>query len=174
MFISLISTTVHSCKVSVVLSSKKVATWSKSKCALGPRCLSIYLSFRFIKLHWEKKNERIKSMWLQIFVIFHAVKSQIVHLMHLSINVKPLGWGGGGERPGIGGGFDSSHCPIVGTSDCFNSFCSNVLLTFSYYFDNPQMPWGGHLNRNSQLRSNARPPPPSQWLTIDRCIRCTI
>ena len=65
-------------------------------------------------------------------------------------------WGG---RPGIGGGFDSSHCPVVGTFDRFNGFCSNILLTFSYYFDNPQMPWGGHLNRNSQLRSNAPPMP---------------
>ena len=78
--------------------------------------------------------------------------------------------GGGGGRPGIGGhgGFDSSHCPVVGTFDRFNGFCSNILLTFSYYFDNPQMPWGGHLNRNSQLRSNALPVPslPPSSLTL--------
>ena len=50
--------------------------------------------------------------------------------MHLSMLSR---WGG---RPDIGGGFDSSHRPVVGTS-------SNILLTFSCYFDNPQMPWGG-------------------------------
>ena len=78
-------------------------------------------------------------------------------------------WGGGG-RPGTGGGFDSSHRPVVGTFDCFKGFCSNILLTFSYYFDNPQMPWGGHLNRNSQLRSKAPPMPglTPQQLNIDR------
>ena len=54
------------------------------------------------------------------------------------INVKPLG-----GRPGIGGGFDSSHRPVVGTFDRFNGLSSNILLTFSSYFDNPQMPWGG-------------------------------
>ena len=51
-------------------------------------------------------------------------------------------WGGGG-RPDIGGGFDSSHCPVVGTFDRFNGLCSNILLTYSGYFDNPQVPWGG-------------------------------
>ena len=66
---------------------------------------------------------------------------------------------GGGGRPGIAGGFDSSHRPVVGTFDRFNGFYSNILLTLSYYFDNPQMPWDGHLNRNSQLRSNAPPMP---------------
>ena len=76
------------------------------------------------------------------------------------INVKPLG-----GRPGIGGGIDSSHCPIVGTFDCFNGLSSNTLLTD--YFDNPQMPWGVHLNRNSQLSSNAPPmPTPPSGLTL--------
>ena len=98
--------------------------------------------------------------------------------MHLSLMFKAAG-GGGGGKPGIGGGFDSSHRPVVGTFDHFNGFCSNGLLTFSYYFDNPQMPWGGHLNRNSQLRSNAPPMPglptlpPPQQLDIDRCIIST-
>ena len=50
-------------------------------------------------------------------------------------------WGEG--RPGIGGGFDSSHRPIVGTFDRFDGLSSNILLTFGCYFDNPQMPWGG-------------------------------
>ena len=77
--------------------------------------------------------------------------------MYLSIMLSRCGAGG---RPGIGGGFGSSHRPVVGTFDRFVGFCSNILLTFSYYFDNPQMPWGGHLNRrNSQLRSNAPPMP---------------
>ena len=75
-------------------------------------------------------------------------------------------------EPGIGGGFDSSHRPVVGKFDRFNGFRSNILLTFSYYFDNPQMSWGGHLNRNSQLWSNAPPMPglPPQQLNNDRCI----
>ena len=47
-------------------------------------------------------------------------------------------WGG---RPGIGGGFDSSHCPVVETFDRFNGLSSNILLTFICYFDIPQMPW---------------------------------
>ena len=58
------------------------------------------------------------------------------------INVKPLG--GGGGRPGMGGGFHSSRRPVVGTwGDRFNDLSSDILLTFSCYFDNPQMPWGG-------------------------------
>ena len=52
------------------------------------------------------------------------------------INVKPLGGGG------IGGGFDSSHRPVLGTLDRFRGLSSNILLTLSCYFDNPQMPWG--------------------------------
>ena len=50
------------------------------------------------------------------------------NIMHLSMLSR---WGGGGGRPGIGGGFDSSHHPVVGTFDRFNGFCSNILLTFS-------------------------------------------
>ena len=53
----------------------------------------------------------------------------------------------------------------------FNGFSSNILLTFSCYFDNPQCPGVGHLNGNSQLSSNAPPMPslPPQRLNIDRC-----
>ena len=40
----------------------------------------------------------------------------------------------------MGGGFDSSHCPVVGTFDRFNGLSGNILSTFSCYFDNPQMP----------------------------------
>ena len=43
----------------------------------------------------------------------------------------------------MGGGFDSSHRPVVGTFDGFNGLSSNILLTFSCYFDNPKMSWGG-------------------------------
>ena len=62
-------------------------------------------------------------------------------MTYAPINVKPLG--GGRGKPGIGGGFDSSHRPVVGPFDCFNGLSSIILLTFSCYFDNPQMPWGG-------------------------------
>ena len=41
------------------------------------------------------------------------------------INVKPLG-----GRPGIGGGFDSSHRPVVGTFDRFNDVLMTFLATF--------------------------------------------
>ena len=96
-------------------------------------------------------------------------KEYLYLLMHLSMLSH---WGG--RRPGISGGFDSSHCPVVGTFDRFNGLSSSVLLTFSCYFDNPLMPWGGHLNRNSQLSSNALPmpglppppPPPPSSLTL--------
>ena len=74
--------------------------------------------------------------------------------MHLSMLSR---WEGG--RPGIGGGFDSGHRPVVGTFDRFNGLSSNILLTFSCYFDNSQCPGVGHLNRNSQLSSNAPPMP---------------
>ena len=78
-------------------------------------------------------------------------------------------WGG---RLGKGGGFDSNHRPVVGFFDRFNGLPSNILLTFSCYFDNPQCPGVGHLNGNSQLSSNAPPMPglPPQRLNIDRCI----
>ena len=69
-------------------------------------------------------------------------------------------WGG---RPDIGGGFDSSHRPVVGTFDRFNGLSSNILLTFSRYFDNPQMPCGGAFEqkRSAQFKcpAYARPPP---------------
>ena len=48
------------------------------------------------------------------------------------INVKPLG---GGGRPGIGGGFDSS--PVVGTFERVTGLSRDILLTFSCYFDDP-------------------------------------
>ena len=70
------------------------------------------------------------------------------------INVKPLG-----GRPGIGGGFDSNHRPVVGTFDRFNGLCSNILLTSSGYFDNPQMLWGGAFEQFQMPR--LCPPPPS-------------
>ena len=80
--------------------------------------------------------------------------------LNAPINVKPLG-----GRPGKGGGFDSNHRPVVGFFDRFNGLSSNILLTFSCYFDNPQCPGVGHLNGNSQLSSNAPPmpslPPPA-------------
>ena len=60
----------------------------------------------------------------------------ISSLMHLSMLSRL------GGRPGIDGGFDSSHRPVGGTFDRFNGLSSNSLLTFSCYFDNPQMPCG--------------------------------
>ena len=81
--------------------------------------------------------------------------------MHLSMLSR---WGEGG-RPGIDGGFDSSHRPIVGTFDRFNGLSSNILLTFSCYFDNPQIPWGGafeqKLSAQFKCPAYAQPPPPT-------------
>ena len=79
-------------------------------------------------------------------------------------------WGGG---PDIGGGFDSSHRPVVGTFDRFNGLSSNILLTFSCCFDNPQMPWGGAFEQKLSVQFKCpayTQPPPSQQLNIDRCI----
>ena len=71
---------------------------------------------------------------------------------------------------GIGGGFDSSHCPVVGTFDRFNGLSRNILLTFSCYFDDPQMPCGGafELKLSAQFKcpAYARPPPPPSSLTL--------
>ena len=82
--------------------------------------------------------------------------------MHLSMLSR---WGGGGGgRPGIGGGFDSSHRPVVGNFDRFNGLFSAILLTFSSYFDNPKMPWGGAfeqtLSAQFKCPAYAQPPPP--------------
>ena len=76
-------------------------------------------------------------------------------------------------RPGIGGGFDSSHRPVVGNFDRFNGLSSNILLTLSCYFDNPQMPCGGalELKRSARFKCPAYALPPPQRLNIDRCIR---
>ena len=68
-----------------------------------------------------------------MYIIHHTVK-ELMHLSMLSC------WGGEARK---GGGFDSSHRPVVGTFDRFNGLSSNILLTFSCYFDNPQMPCGG-------------------------------
>ena len=78
-------------------------------------------------------------------------------------------WGG---RPGIGGGFDTSHRPVVGTFDRFNGLSSNILLTFSCYFDNPQMPCGGAFENklSAQFKCPAYAGLPPQRLNIDRCI----
>ena len=77
--------------------------------------------------------------------------------MHLSMLSR---WG---ETPGIGGGFDSSHRPVVGTFDRFNGLSSYILLTFSCYFDDPQMPWGGAfeqtLSAQFKCPAYAQPPP---------------
>ena len=91
---------------------------------------------------------------------------------------RPSWWaGGGGGRPGIGGGFDSSHRPVVGTFDHFNGLSSNILLTFSCYFDNQQMPCSGafeqKLSAQFKCPAYARPPPPPLQLNIDRCINRT-
>ena len=43
------------------------------------------------------------------------------------INVKPLG-----GRLGKGGGFDSSHRPVVGTFDCFNGLSNNIHLILKW------------------------------------------
>ena len=59
-------------------------------------------------------------------------------MAYAPINVKLLG-----GKAGPVGRFDSSRCPEVGTFDRFNGLSSNILLTFSCYFDNPQKPWGG-------------------------------
>ena len=62
--------------------------------------------------------------------------TQIETEMHLSMLSRC------GGRPGIGGGFDTSHRPVVETFDRFNGLSSNIVLTFSCYFDDPQMPCG--------------------------------
>ena len=74
-------------------------------------------------------------------------------------------------------GFDSSHRPVGGTFDRFNGLSSNILLTFSRYFDNPQMPWGGafekKLSAQFKCPAYARPPPPSS-LTLIGALRSPV
>ena len=79
----------------------------------------------------------------------------------LNVQLLVRGEGGGG----IGGGIGSSHRPVVGTFDCFNGLSSNILLTFSCKFDNPQMPWGKafeqKLSAQFKCPAYARPPLPA-------------
>ena len=99
----------------------------------------------------------------------------LLDLMHLSMLSC---WGGG--RPGIGGGLDSSHHPAVRTFDRFNGLSSNILLTFSCYFDNLQMPRGGAFEQklSAQFKCPAYaqpfPSPPPQQLNIDSALEVTI
>ena len=87
------------------------------------------------------------------YLVLGASGIQESDVMHLSMLSR---WGG---RLGKGGGFDSNHRPVAGFFDRFNGLSSNILLTFSCYFDNPQCPGVGHLNGNSQLSSNPLPLP---------------
>ena len=106
----------------------------------------------------------------------YSCEHSSAQIMHLSMLSR---WGGeAGQRRG----FDSNHRPVVGFFDRFKGLSSNILLTFSCYFGNPQCPGVGHLNGNSQLSSNAPPTPglppppplpPPQRLNIDRCINYT-
>ena len=85
------------------------------------------------------------------------------------INVKPLGGGGGGGgRPGKGGGFDCNHRPVVGFFDRFNDLSSNILLTFSCYFENPQCSGVGHLTETLSSVQMPRlcPASPPSGLTL--------
>ena len=82
-----------------------------------------------------------------------------MNVMYLSMLSRRVG-----GMPGIGGGIDSSHCPIVGTFDRFYGLSSDILLTFSCKFDLPQMPWGKAFEQkiSAQFKCPAysRPPPP--------------
>ena len=73
----------------------------------------------------------------------HEIYQILLHVIGYEMPFMDLSmlscWGGGGEARQRWG-FDSSHCPVVGTFDRFNGFSSNILLTFSCYFDNPEMP----------------------------------
>ena len=62
-------------------------------------------------------------------------------------NVKPQR-----GRPGIDGGFDSSHHPVVGTFDRFNGLPSNILLTFG---------WGIEQKLSAQFKCPAYAQPPA-------------
>ena len=75
-------------------------------------------------------------MFLHLSQYFYAVDNFLIerklysacfinNIMHLSML---RCWGGG--RPGIGGGFESSHRPVVGMFDRFNGLSSNILLTY--------------------------------------------
>ena len=93
------------------------------------------------------------------------LKQSLVENISLQRSNAPINvsrWGGGG---GIGGGFDSSHHPVVGTFDRLNGLSSNILLTFSCHFDSPQMPWGGafeqKLSAQFKCLAYARPSPPA-------------
>ena len=84
----------------------------------------------------------------------------LICIHYAPINVKPLG----------------GHRSVVGTFDCFNGLSSNILLTFSCYFDNPQMPCSRAFEQklSAQFKCPAYARPPPLQLNIDRCITCDI
>ena len=113
-----------------------------------------------IDVYWNAPLWNWRNCLLGVF----KCSSKII-LCYAPINVKPLG-----GRPGKGGGFDSSHRPVVMTFDRFYGLCSNSLLTFSCSFDNPQMPCGGAFEEkhSAQFKCSAyaRPPPDSSLTLI--------
>ena len=76
--------------------------------------------------------------------------------------------------PCIGRGFGSNCLSLVGTLGHLSRLFKQILLKVSDFLD--QFLVVGHLNRKSQLSSNASPmhglPPPCS-LTFDRCIILT-
>ena len=109
---------------------------------------------------YQSTNQSVHQSILLVRAVHILQPCDAKHYMPLyaPINVKLLG-----GRPGIGGGFDSSHHPIVGTFDHFNGLSSSILLTFSCYFDNPRK-----ILALFKCPAYARPPP--QQLNVDRCI----
>ena len=141
--------------------------WEQAVAAFELYCTSVFSTWAHNVINLVLIQADLKQNSKQIFkqsrdnLVMFVSCSITLFLQKRSyapINVKPLG-----GRPGIGGGFDSSHRPVVGTFDRFNGLSSIILLTFSCYFDNPQMPWGGafeqKLSAQFKCPTYARPPP---------------
>ena len=95
------------------------------------------------------------------FIIWTKPNNGILHLSMLS----RFGRGGGGF---IGGGFHRSHRPVVGTFDRFMAYLTKFYWLLVAILTIHKCPALGHLNRNSQLSSNAPPMPglPPSSLTL--------
>ena len=97
------------------------------------------------------KNFTTETEWM------HGLNLHIMHLSMLSH------WVGGRAQVGD---FTVVIIPQWGLfNGCFNSLSSDILLTFSSYFDNPQMPRGGafeqKLSAQFKCPAYARPSPPA-------------
>ena len=89
-----------------------------------------------------------KFLWISRFEWIISARAcctrKLLLFFHLSMLSRWGGW-----RPGIGGGFDSSHRPVVGTLTVLMAFLATFYWLLVAILTIHKCPGVGHLNRNS-------------------------